>query len=255
MEINKKLRETPALFRLRQLTKKQGVEIKSFSFSQVKNPGEIHGWHLKPPGRQRHTVAFFHGWGNDSIFPQMQLFLDLLKRDIEIFTFDLYGHGVYTSTIITDKNIGFFIGECTRHLRENNGLTSYHAVGYSLGGLLLLHYLSTTKNVDDISFDHHGKEMTLSYNDTLKLLDKHPKKSINEDKDSIRRPEITSDAVISKLISKLKKPAETGIKSSEETIELKDLLEIYVPIFEARLIGPKKRIKILRIDAIRKKIL
>ena len=80
-------------------------------------------------------------------------------------------------------------------------------------------------------------------------------KSINEDKDSVRRPEITSDAVISKLISKLKKPAETGIKSSEENIELKDLLEIYVPIFEARLIGPKKRIKILRIDAIRKKIL
>jgi len=33
------------------------------------------------------------------------------------------------------------------------------------------------------------------------------------------------------------------------------LLEIYIPIFEARLIGPKKRIKILRIDAIRKKIL
>ena len=111
------------------------------------------------------------------------------------------------------------------------------------------------ENIDDISFDHHGKEMTLSYSDTLKLLDKHPKKSINEDKDSVRRPEITSDAVISKLISKLKKPAETGIKSSEENIELKDLLEIYVPIFEARLIGPKKRIKILRIDAIRKKIL
>ncbi len=111
------------------------------------------------------------------------------------------------------------------------------------------------ENTDDISFDHHGKEMTLSYSDTMNLLEKHPKKSINEDKDSIRRPEITPDAVISKLISKLKKPADAGIKSSEETIDLKDLLEIYVPIYEARLIGPKKRIKILRIDAIRKKIL
>ncbi len=80
------------------------------------------------------------------------------------------------------------------------------------------------ENIDDISFDHHGKEMTLSYNDTLKLLDKHPKKSINEDKDSVRRPEITSDAVISKLISKLKKPAETGIKSSEEKKFFKNLL-------------------------------
>ena len=111
------------------------------------------------------------------------------------------------------------------------------------------------ENTDDISFDHHGKEMNLSYNDTLKLLEKHPKKTLNEEKDSIRRPEITIDAAITKLISKLKKPADAGVKSTDESIEFKDILEIYVPIYEARLIGPKKRIKILRIDAIRKKIL
>ena len=111
------------------------------------------------------------------------------------------------------------------------------------------------ENTDDISFDHHGKEMNLSYNDTLKLLDKHPKKTLNESRDSIRRPEITLDAAISKLISKLMKPADAGVKSSEDNIEFRDILEIYVPIYEARLIGPKKRIKILRIDAIRKKIL
>ena len=111
------------------------------------------------------------------------------------------------------------------------------------------------ENTDDISFDHHGKEMNLSYNDTLKLLEKHPKKTLNEDKDSIRRPVITTDAAISKLISKLKKPADAGVKASDESIEFKDILEIYVPIYEARLIGPKQRIKILRIDAVRKKIL
>jgi hypothetical protein len=111
------------------------------------------------------------------------------------------------------------------------------------------------ENMADISFDHHGKEMNLSYNDTLKLLEKHTKKTIYPDKDSIRQPEITIDAAKSKLISKLKKPADSGIKSSEETIEFSDILEVYVPIYEARLIGPKKRIKILRIDAIRKKIL
>jgi len=103
------------------------------------------------------------------------------------------------------------------------------------------------ENTADISFDHHGKE--------IKLLDKHPKKTINEDKESIRRPEITIDAAKSKLISKLKKPTDAGIKSSEELFDFRDILEIYVPIYEARLIGPKKRIKILRIDAVRKKIL
>ena len=111
------------------------------------------------------------------------------------------------------------------------------------------------ENTADISFDHHGKEMNLSYKDTLKLLEKHTKKTIYDDKDSIRRPETTIESAKSKLISKLKKPADSGIKSSEETIEFKEILEVYVPIYEARLIGPKKRIKILRIDAIRKKIL
>ena len=111
------------------------------------------------------------------------------------------------------------------------------------------------ENTADISFDHHGKEINLSYKDTVKLLDKHPKKTINEDKESIRRPEITIDAAKSKLISKLKKPADAGTKSSEEIFDFRDILEIYVPIYEARLIGPKKRIKIVRIDAVRKKIL
>ncbi len=111
------------------------------------------------------------------------------------------------------------------------------------------------ENTADVSFDHHGKEMNLSYNDTLKLLEKHPKKTIYENKDSIRRPEITVESAKLKLITKLKKPADSGIKSSEETFEFRDVLEIYVPIYEARLIGPKKRVKILRIDAVRKKVL
>ena len=111
------------------------------------------------------------------------------------------------------------------------------------------------ENTADISFDHHGKEINLSYNDTLKLLEKHPKKTINEDKESIRKPEITIAAAKSKLILKLKKPADAGTKSSEEIFDFRDILEIYVPIYEARLIGPKKRIKIVRIDAVRKKIL
>ena len=55
--------------------------------------------------------------------------------------------------------------------------------------------------------------------------------------------------------AKLKKPADAGTKSSEEIFDFRDILEIYVPIYEARLIGPKKRIKIVRIDAVRKKIL
>ena len=111
------------------------------------------------------------------------------------------------------------------------------------------------ENKDDIAFDHHGKEIDLSYSNTQKIIEKYPRKILSENDDSIKKPEITVDAAINKLISKLKKPTDKGIKSLDEKIEFSDILEVYVPIYEARLIGPKKIIKILRIDAVRKKIL
>ena len=111
------------------------------------------------------------------------------------------------------------------------------------------------ENEDDISFDHHGKEINLSYKNTQKIIEKHPRRILNEESDNIKKPEITIDAAIKKLTSKLKKPTDKGIKSLNEKIEFSDVLEVYVPIYEARLIGPKKKIKILRIDAVRKKIL
>jgi len=111
------------------------------------------------------------------------------------------------------------------------------------------------ENKDDIAFDHHGKEIDLSYSNTQKIIEKYPRKILSENDDSIKKPEITVDAAINKLISKLKKPTDKGIKSLDEKIEFSDILEVYVPIYEARLIGPKKKIKILRIDAVRKKML
>jgi len=111
------------------------------------------------------------------------------------------------------------------------------------------------ENEDDIAFDHHGKEIDLSYSNTQKIVEKYPRKILSGDDNNIKKPEITIDAALDKLISKLKKPTDKGIKSLDEKIEFSDILEVYVPVYEARLIGPKKKIKILRIDAIRKKIL
>ena len=111
------------------------------------------------------------------------------------------------------------------------------------------------ENEDDIAFDHHGKEIDLSYKSTEKIVEKYPRRIQSADDDNIKKPEITIDATVNKLISKLKKPTDKGIKSLDEKIELCDILEVYVPVYEARLIGPKKKIKILRIDAVRKKTL
>ena len=159
-------------------------------------------------------------------------------------------------TLSVDKDVQeVIISDEVFPVKKKHGVLSKLEPSFKNKIKILMQERVMLENTTDISFDHHGKEINLSYNDTVKLLEKHPKKTINEDKESIRRPEITIDAAKSKLISKLKRPADAGTKSSEELFDFRDILEIYVPIYEARLIGPKKRVKILRLDAVRKKIL
>ena len=159
-------------------------------------------------------------------------------------------------TLSVDKDVQeVIISDEVFPVKKKHGVLSKLEPSFKNKIKILMQERVMLENTADISFDHHGKEINLSYNDTLKLLEKHPKKTINEDKESIRKPELTIAAAKSKLISKLKKPADAGTKSSEEIFDFRDILEIYVPIYEARLIGPKKRIKIVRIDAVRKKIL
>ena len=159
-------------------------------------------------------------------------------------------------TLSVDKDVQeVIISDEVFPVKKKHGVLSKLEPSFKNKIKILMQERVMLENTADISFDHHGKEINLSYTDTLKLLEKHPKKTINEDKESIRRPEITIAAAKSKLIAKLKKPADAGTKSSEEIFDFRDILEIYVPIYEARLIGPKKRIKIVRIDAVRKKIL
>ena len=66
---------------------------------------------------------------------------------------------------------------------------------------------------------------------------------------------MTYDAAISKLKLQLKKPMEEDVRDLNDEFILREITEVYVPIFEARLIGPKKKVGIIRIDAVRKKIL
>ena len=58
-----------------------------------------------------------------------------------------------------------------------------------------------------------------------------------------------------RLQSELKKPLESDVRDLSEEFILREISEVYVPIYEARLIGPKKKVGIIRIDAVRKKIL
>ncbi|MFB5630674.1 MAG: hypothetical protein ACE5RN_03710 [Nitrosopumilaceae archaeon] len=111
------------------------------------------------------------------------------------------------------------------------------------------------ENNDVIYLDHHGKEIEFPFNINSKSIENYPTRILNENKSNIKKPEITVETAIDILTKKLKKPPEKDVRDLKDEFTLNEVSEIYVPIYEARLIGPKKKVGILRIDAARNKIL
>jgi len=108
---------------------------------------------------------------------------------------------------------------------------------------------------DELTFDHHGRNIESPFKINSKTIENYPKRLLQQNKSNIKKPELTNDAAIEKLQSHLKKPLEIDVRDITEEFVLRGITELYVPIFEARLIGPKKKVGIIRIDAVRKKIL
>ena len=107
----------------------------------------------------------------------------------------------------------------------------------------------------EVAFDHHGKEIKMPYKMSSKLIESYPRRTLEKTKNNVKKPEITYEAAAKRLISKLKKSVSIGRRNLKEKITIDDIIELYVPIYEARLIGPKKNVRIMRIDGIRKKVL
>ena len=107
----------------------------------------------------------------------------------------------------------------------------------------------------EIAFDHHGKEIKMPYKMSSRLIESYPRRTLGKVKNNVKKPEITYDAAADRLIAKLKKSVSIGRRNLVEKVVVNEIIELYVPIYEARLIGPKKNVRIMRIDGIRKKVL
>ena len=107
----------------------------------------------------------------------------------------------------------------------------------------------------EIAFDHHGKEIKMPYKMSSKLIESYPRRTLEKTKNNVKKPEITYDAAVTRLTSKLKKSVSIGRRNLQEKTTINEIIELYVPIYEARLIGPKKNVLLIRIDSIRKKVL
>lgn len=104
-------------------------------------------------------------------------------------------------------------------------------------------------------FDQHGKEIDFPYKLDAENRENYPTKILQNEKFVIKKPEMTHKEAIEKLREELRGPTEPNIRDLKEELTINEISEIYVPIYEARLVGPKKKVEILRIDAVRNKIL
>ena len=108
---------------------------------------------------------------------------------------------------------------------------------------------------DELTFDHHGRDIKFPFKINSKTVENYPKRLLEQNKLNVKKPEMTPDNAISKLQLQLKKPMDEDVRELNDEFVLREITEVYVPIFEARLIGPKKKVGLIRIDAVRKKIL
>ena len=108
---------------------------------------------------------------------------------------------------------------------------------------------------NELSFDLHGQSIKFPFKINSKTIENYPKRLLEKNESSVKKSEITYDDAINTLQSELKKPLESDVRELNDEFILRDITEVYVPIYEARLIGPKKKVGIIRIDAVRNKIL
>jgi hypothetical protein len=111
------------------------------------------------------------------------------------------------------------------------------------------------ENEDELVLDHNGIEVDFPFKVNSKTIENYPDKILEDNISNVKGPKITNQIAANSLKEFLKKPLETDIRKLNEDFTLSGITEVYVPIYEARLTGPKNKVGILRLDAVRNKIL
>ena len=87
--------------------------------------------------------------------------------------------------------------------------------------------------------------------DTIEARPEH----ILDNADNVKHSSVSREDAVSTLETKLKEPLESDIEDLQEQFDLASIVELYVPIYEARIRGPKNKVAIMRVDAASKKII
>ena len=91
--------------------------------------------------KNRQTVLFLHGLGNDALFPNIEIFRHLLLAGYNIVAGELDGHGLDATTKLSHTSIMSLVREMVEQCDALIiGRPRLHFCGYSFGAALMLQY-------------------------------------------------------------------------------------------------------------------
>jgi len=108
---------------------------------------------------------------------------------------------------------------------------------------------------DKLVFDHNGTQVKFPFKIDSKTIENYPDQILSKNPANVKKTQITYDSAINSLKEVLKKPIEADIRKLNDEFIVNEITEVYIPIYEARLTGPKNKVGLLRLDAVREKFL
>jgi hypothetical protein len=185
----------------------------------------------------------------------IQLFYEGLVKVSGLYEADFFRKA--THAISVDSNVKeVFFGGKTFSIKEKSALRkAFVGSGGKNKVDIPLEEHVYVEEIDDLFFDYNGTEIDFPLKINSKTTENYPDKILKDNTQAVKTPKITFDSAIQILQDTIKKPLHNEIRNLKEKFTVLETAEIYVPIYEARLTGPKNKAGILRLDGVRKKIL
>lgn len=130
-----------AVRRLERWMEAAGGRLERVCYTRPAAGGEVDAWRLSPRDPRARVVAV-HGAGNDALYPQLALFQALVARGVEVFAFDVDGHGAASSTRFAPETVVTCVAAAVEEAERGREMLPLHLLGHSFGGSLVLRALA-----------------------------------------------------------------------------------------------------------------
>jgi alpha-beta hydrolase superfamily lysophospholipase len=120
----------------------RGARLERVRYARPQAGGEVSAYRLVPRDPSARAVVV-HGAGNDALYPQAALFRALVSRGVEVFSFDVDGHGAESTTVFSGDAVRGAISAAVAEAERGGEDLPLHLIGHSLGGSLVLDALVT----------------------------------------------------------------------------------------------------------------